>query len=241
MVLWLDLHRPRREGRVRERAGDLKDQKPLNNTRWMLFRRGPRVEALQADLRETRAAARRRPPTDGCSSPPTRLSPSPVPTTAASPQVLQFNVADPAAPPATLLPPGGHPPFTEHSYRASADGPNRELLLLNIRHEARVLELQGPRRQLEQVRGARVPMGNDYEVPRAITSTTRRSRQNRAAHVMGVNDISGERPGGTSWYSADRPGTTTSAACSTPTRQTSPRALSEWIGGRQPGRRPGTS
>lgn len=175
----------------------LKDQKPLNNTRWMLFRRGERGwELMQAD-----PTGRTR---EGCpigAFPDGRLFISANPTLTepgayngpAQPQVLQFSAASPMDPPQVLLPAWeGSPGFTEHSYRGfAADGPARELLLLNILlHEAQHWSFRDREGNWSRCGRLVFPMGVDYEVPEPIRLCYPVvALKNRAAHVMAISDI----------------------------------------------------
>ena len=112
------------------------DAKPINNCRWMLFlRENSGWTRVRVD-----AAGRTREPaplaafTDGrvfLSVNPT-LGNGPEPNGGpARPDVLQFNAAEPTAPPVSLAPKWqGEPAFREHSYRTFvADGGRGELLL----------------------------------------------------------------------------------------------------------------
>ena len=111
--------------------------KPLNNVRWLLFRREPTGWKLQqADPHD-----RTREPCPLAGFPDGRLLMSVNPTLVTDPQhegggparpeVLQFAAASPQAPPRTILPTWeGQPSFTEHSYRTfSADGATGEAVL----------------------------------------------------------------------------------------------------------------
>jgi len=114
----------------------LADFKPLNNVRWMLFKREPGGWKLQ-QVDET---GRTREPCPIAGFPDGRLFLSNNPTLStdpeeqagpARPEILQFASADTKAPPAKILPAwDGAPKFTEHTYRSfAADGPRKELIL----------------------------------------------------------------------------------------------------------------
>jgi hypothetical protein len=116
----------------------LKNRKPLNNCRWLFFKRADQGWRLvQADPN-----GRTREPCPLVGFPDGRLFLSANPTLtapdaysgSAQPQVLGFSARDPTAPFIAMLPPWeGKPAFTEHSYRSfAADGPNRELILFNV-------------------------------------------------------------------------------------------------------------
>lgn len=114
----------------------LPDYKPLNNCRWLLFRRASEGwELQQVDPRDRT----REPCPLGC-FPDGRLLMSVNPTLStdpeahvgpARPEILQFAATDPQSPAQTLLPEWSQPHrFTEHSYRSFAtDGVNGELVL----------------------------------------------------------------------------------------------------------------
>jgi len=115
----------------------LKDVQPLNNTRWVLFKRiASGWERQQADEK-----GRQREPCplgvfdDGrlfISSNPT-LTETNVRSGPANPHVLQFSLMDPKAPGVALQPVWTkNPGFGEHSYRGlGVDARNHELVLLN--------------------------------------------------------------------------------------------------------------
>lgn len=112
----------------------LQDVEPLNNVRWLLYKRTAGGWELQQRDEQGRT---REPCPLGCFSDGrllmsvnpahvVRSRPNP-----AQPQILEFSARAPQAPYRILLPRWeGSPEFTEHSYRGLAvDGPNRELLL----------------------------------------------------------------------------------------------------------------
>lgn len=113
------------------------EAKPLNNCRWVFYGRSDDGwKRVRAD-----ADGRTREPSPLAAFPDGRVFLSVNPTLSdgpesrggpARPDVLQFLANDPAASPSSLSPVwNGSPPFSEHSYRSfAADGPNRELLLL---------------------------------------------------------------------------------------------------------------
>jgi hypothetical protein len=117
----------------------LKDAKPLNNVRWMLFRRA----ATGWELQQVDETGRTREPCPVAGFLDGRLFLSANPTLVedpqaggggpARPEVLEFSATDPQAPYSVLLPAWeGEPRFTEHTYRTfAADGPRGELILLN--------------------------------------------------------------------------------------------------------------
>ena len=175
----------------------LKDVKPLNNVRWMLFKQEKDGWKLQqADERgRTREPCPLGVFSDG------RLFLSVNPTLAkptdyngpADPQVLEFSAAKPRAPFRTLHPKwDGKPAFTEHSYRGfAADGPNRELLLLNILgHKAQYWSFRGRDGKWSKCGKLDFPMGVEYEKPELIRLCYPEvALRDRAAHVLAVSDI----------------------------------------------------
>jgi hypothetical protein len=175
----------------------LKGAQPLNNVRWLLFKRTAKGwERQQADEK-----GRTREPCPLAGFPDGRLFLSVNPTLAApeaksgpaNPQVLQFQTANPGASFVTLQPAWeGTPPFTEHSYRGfCADGPNRELLLLNILgHEAQHWSFLGRDGKWSRCGKFVFPMGDDYEKPEPIRLCYPEvALANRAAHFLAISDI----------------------------------------------------
>ncbi len=113
----------------------IKDAVPLNNTRWMFFRRDSvKWELLQKDEKgRTREPCPMGVFRDGkifLSVNPTS-TPSDAYNGPSTPEILQFSAQNPVAPYKTLLPEWeGTPAFTEHSYRSFAvDGLGQELIL----------------------------------------------------------------------------------------------------------------
>src|ERR1035441_6571710 len=114
----------------------LPNVKPLNNCRWTLYRSGQTGWRLQ----QADETGRTREPSPLAGFPDGRLFLSANPTLTpggtyggpARPEILQFSARDAKAPFERSLPLwDGTPAFTEHSYRSfAADGPNRELILL---------------------------------------------------------------------------------------------------------------
>lgn len=171
--------------------------KPLNNVRWVLYRRTDRGwEPQQKDEK-----GRTREPCPLAGFPDGRLFLSANPSLTepdaysgpARPELLQFSASDPRAPYVTLLPAWeGTPAFTEHSYRGlCADARNRELLLFNILgHEAYHWSLYDRKGQWS-ARGTWVfPMGHEHEKPEPIRLCyPQLALSNRAAHVLAISDI----------------------------------------------------
>jgi hypothetical protein len=175
----------------------IKDLKPLNNCRWLLFKREAGGWALQQ--RDEKGRTREPCPLTGFPDGRLFLSVNPTLTAPnvyngpARPEILQFSAADPKAPPRRLLPRWeDRPAFTEHSYRGfAADGPNGELLVLNIlQHEAQYWAFRD-RNGRWAARGRLVfPMGTDYEKPEQIRLCYPVvALRNRAAYVLAISDI----------------------------------------------------
>lgn len=116
----------------------LPDAKPLNNCRWLLFQRKPDGWHL---VQRDETGRQREPCPLGIynnghiflSTNPT-LAPPDAYAGPANPHLVRFSAADPAEPPIALQPIwSAEPGFSEHSYRGlGVDGPNGELVLLNI-------------------------------------------------------------------------------------------------------------
>ena len=175
----------------------IKDLKPLNNVRWLLFKRTGNGWALPR--RDEKDRTREPCPLAGFSDGRLFLSVNPTLTEPntyngpAMPQILQFTAADPQAPYRRLLPAWeDKPAFTEHSYRGlAADGPNHELLVLNIlQHQAQYWSFRD-RNGRWAARGKLVfPMGTDYEKPEPIRLCYPVvALRNRAAYVLAISDI----------------------------------------------------
>jgi hypothetical protein len=175
----------------------LKDFKPLNNVRWLLFKRMKGGWAMQRHDETDRT----REPFPLAGFPDGRLFLSVNPTLAepnvysgpAVPQILQFAAGDLNAPYQRLRPRWeDRPRFTEHSYRGlAADGRNGELLLLNILgHEAHYWSFRDKDGRWS-ARGKLVfPMGVDHEKPEPVRLCYPVvALANRAAYVLAISDI----------------------------------------------------
>jgi len=189
------------------RAGDelfasgletIKGAKPLNNCRWMLFHRGE--SGWQKTLSDP--SGRTREPCPMAGFPEGRLFLSVNPTLnvdpntysgPARPEILQFAARAAGKPEQTLLPLwSGKPKFSEHSYRSfAADGPNREMILLqNIGYthaEWSFFDREGRWSAQSQLKW---PWGADYVKPEPIrTCYPNVALKNREVHFCGVSDI----------------------------------------------------
>jgi len=173
------------------------DAKPLNNCRWTLFRRGGHGwERLRAGTGRTREPSPIAAFADGrvlLSANPTLVADPEKYSGPARPEIVQFSVSDPKAPPKVLLPTWeGTPPFSEHSYRSlAADGNNGELILLqNIGYthaEWTFLDRDGR----FTARGKLVwPWGAEYDKPQPIrVCYPDVALADRAVYFCGVSDI----------------------------------------------------
>ena len=175
----------------------LKDLKPLNNCRWLLFQRGgERMAACPG--RRHRTHPRTVPVAafpDGSlflSVNPT-LAPSNTYAGPAQPEILQFSARRCPGPGQHLLPVwDGSPAFTEHSYRSfAADGPQGELILFqNIGYTHAEWTFRD-RAGNWSARGRLAwPAGPDYPKPEPIrVCYPDVALKNRAVHFCGVSDI----------------------------------------------------
>jgi len=174
----------------------LPDAKPLNNCRWMLFRRAEDGwDKICVDK-----SGRTREPSPLAGSSDSRLFLSANPTLdpnaysgPARPEILEFRSDTSGAPARTLLPEwSGKPEFTEHSYRSlAADGPNRELILFqNIGYthaEWAFLDRNGRWSAQGQLKW---PWGAEYDKPQPIrVCYPNVAIKDRAVHFCGVSDI----------------------------------------------------
>jgi len=173
------------------------DAKPLNNCRWTLFRRSTDGwKRLQAGKGRTREPS----PIVGFGDGRLFLSANPTLVTdpakysgPARPEILQFPVSDPRAPPKKLLPVWkGAPPFTEHSYRSfAADAAKGELVLFqNIGYahaEWSFLDRTGR----WSARGKLVwPWGAEYDKPQPIrVCYPNVALVDRKVYFCGVSDV----------------------------------------------------
>ncbi len=175
----------------------LPDRKPLNNTRWVLYRRT--AAGWQVVLKDETGRTREPCPLaitrDGhlyLSANPT-LTPPDTYNGPSRPEIVRFEARRSEEPPVTLLPKWqGSPPFTEHSYRGlAADGSLRELLLMNILgHEAQYWSFMDSRGQWIASGKWVFPMGREYERPEPIRLCYPvLALKNRSAHVLAISDI----------------------------------------------------
>jgi len=174
----------------------LPDAKPLNNVRWLLFRRGAEGWEQIAT-----GPGRTREPCPLICFPDGRvcLSDNPTRTPAdqyagpARPEILVFSAADPRAGYETWLPVwAGEPAFTEHSYRSFvADGDNRELILFqNIGYTHAEWAFRDREGNWSAQGQLKWPWGADYPEPEPIrVCYPTVALRNRAVYFCGVSDI----------------------------------------------------
>jgi hypothetical protein len=176
----------------------LKDAKPLNNCRWMLYARGSDGWQLQ----QVDATGRTREPCPLAALPGRELLLSVNPTLVANrtvysgparPEILEFSAENPKAPFKTLMPVwNGKPEFSEHSYRSfAADGQAGTLILFqNIGYtHAEWTFRDGQGRWAAQ--GKLIwPWGATYDKPQPIrVCYPNVAIRGRAVHFCGVSDI----------------------------------------------------
>ncbi len=175
----------------------LEHQKPLNNCRWMLFKRNQNRWELQCKDAEGRT--REPSPIVGFQDGRLFLSVNPTLTKPgtyagpARPQILQFNASDPKTPVQTILPKwNGTPQFTEHSYRSfAADGVNNELILFqNIGYTHSEWAFRDAHGKWTANGKLPWPWGDQYDKPQPIrVCYPTVMLQHRAVHFCGVSDI----------------------------------------------------
>jgi hypothetical protein len=172
--------------------------KPLNNCRWMLFRRGE--QGWQKTLSDPSGRTREPCPVAGFPDGRLFLSVNPTLNTdpntysgPARPEILQFAARDAGKVERTLLPAwSGSPKFTEHSYRSfAADGPSHEMILFqNIGYthaEWAFFDRDGRWSAQGQLKW---PWGAEYAKPEPIrVCYPDVALRNREVHFLGVSDI----------------------------------------------------
>ncbi|NQT87724.1 hypothetical protein HQ560_13225 [bacterium] len=175
----------------------LENHKPLNNCRWLLFRRGrDGWDRLRADDK-----GRTREPCPIAAFQDGRLFLAANPTLAppgayggpARPEILEFAAPGAKAPPTTLLPKwDGSPKFTEHSYRSfAADGRNGEMILLqNIGYAHAEWAFRDRDGRWAASGRLAWPWGAEYDKPQPVrVCYPNVALKDRAVHLCGVSDI----------------------------------------------------
>lgn len=175
----------------------LKDAKPLNNTRWMLFKRQASGWALQQ--KDETGRTREPCPIGAFPDGSVLLSVNPTLTPPereagpAQPQILRFSARDLRQPYRTMLPTwNGQPPFTEHSYRSFAvDGDRREMILFqNVGYTHAEWSFCNSDGQWIHQGKLTWPWGADYAKPQPIRVCYPSVQlRNRAVYFCGVSDI----------------------------------------------------
>jgi hypothetical protein len=182
----------------------LKDVQPLNNCRWVLYRRDKSGwRTISTDPDRTREPA----PIAGFASGPLFLSANPSISkdpkdNKAEPQLLQIDVASEPVGIRKLVPEwGGKPAFLSHSYRSFAsDGSRRELILFqNTGYSLpdwghAEWTFRDSNAQWAAKGQLKWPWGKDYEVPQPIrVCYPTVALKDRAVHFCGVSDITEPR------------------------------------------------
>lgn len=176
----------------------LKDSKPLNNCRWMLFQRENHGwQKVKID-----PLGRTREPCPLAGFPDGRVFLSVNPTLVADPnayngparpEILEFLLKDPKAPFKVLRPEwDGVPVFTEHSYRSfAADGPRHEMILFqNIGYTHAEWTFRDRSGQWTSHGKLKWPWGAEYDTPQPIRICYPNvALKNRTVHFCGVSDI----------------------------------------------------
>lgn len=171
--------------------------KPLNNCRWMLFRRTAR--GWEHIMTDEKNRTREPSPLAVLSEGQIYLSANPTLTAPeeyngpSKPEFCVFDSNDTNLSYKQVFPEwAGNPPFTEHSYRSlAADGPANELIIFqNIEYthaEWAFLDSEGQ----WKAQGKLIwPWGSDYEVPEPIrVCYPNVMLKNKAVYFCGVSDI----------------------------------------------------
>jgi hypothetical protein len=175
----------------------LPDHKPLNNVRWLLFRRGP--EGWQQTTRGEGTHEREPCPLVAYPGGPVLLSTNPNACKpdeydgTATPQVLEFALADPTKPARTLLPVWDREiKFHGHTYRSfAADGPRREALLIyNTAYDRAYWTFLDAEGRWAHQGALDFPFGKEYDEPQPIRICYPTvALKDHAVHFCGVSDI----------------------------------------------------
>jgi len=176
----------------------LPDAKPLNNCRWMLFRRG--ADGWEKVAVDQQGRTREPCPLAGfqdgrlfLSANPTLVSDPERYSGPSQPEILEFAGSEPRQMWRSHLPVwAGDPKFTEHSYRSfAADGQRAELILFqNVGYthaEWSFLDREG---QWSAQGKLKWPWGAEYAKPQPIrVCYPNVAVRDRAVHFCGVSDI----------------------------------------------------
>ena len=175
----------------------LPDQKPLNNCRWLLYRRTP--EGWRLVHRDRTGRTREPSPVAllGCgdllvSANPTLTGPEEQ-RGPAQPAVFRFDTRDLASPPRKELPVWkDSPAFTEHSYRTlAADRENNEVLYMqNVGYDVAHLSFLDRNGKWQGLGTLSWPWGGEYDPPRPLRLCYPNVfLKDREVHFFGVGDI----------------------------------------------------
>lgn len=173
------------------------DAGPLNNCRWVLFRRGAkgweRVRVDDGRTREPSPLAAFHNDRLFLSANPT-LGSGPQPNGGpARPEVFQFLAGDPTATPISLTPTWqGDPRFTEHSYRSfAADGAVGELVLFqNIGYTHAEWTFRDRAGKWSAQGQLKWPWGAEYDQPEPVrVCYPNVALRDREVHFFGVSDV----------------------------------------------------
>lgn len=176
----------------------LKNAQPLNNCRWMLFKRGPSGwEKLHMD---EHGRTREPSPIVGFSDGNLFVSANPTLGTGtepnggpARPEIIQFSVDHPERSRETIFPIWeGTPRFSEHSYRSfAADGMNQEMIIFqNIGYTHAEWSFRDRKGNWSSQGKLKWPWGDEYDKPQPIRICYPNVALNgRAVYFCGVSDI----------------------------------------------------
>ena len=175
----------------------LPDHVPLNNCRWLLYRRTE--DGWQLVHRDETGRTREPSPVARIgngdllvTANPTLAEPGQY-SGPAEPAVFRFDTADIKAPPTRELPVWrDDPAFTEHSYRTvTADGDNGEVLYMqNVGYDVAHMSFFDRDGQWQAAGTITWPYGDEYEKPQPLRLCYPNViLRDRAAHYFGVGDI----------------------------------------------------
>ena len=176
----------------------LEGAKPLNNCRWLLFKRG--VDGWQQVMADPTGRTREPCPMVGLSNGrllmsvnPTLVEDKNVRAGPARPELLLFDATRPERGFETIVPKWqGSPPFTEHSYRSfAADGDTGELVLFqNIGYTHAEWTFRDSTGDWAAQGRIVWPLGAEYDKPQPIRICYPNVVvKDRAVHFCGVSDI----------------------------------------------------
>ena len=175
----------------------LPDQKPLNNCRWLLYRRS--ADGWELVHRDPTGRTREPSPVARLGSGDLLVSANPTLTAPgtyngpAEPTVFRFDTAAITSGPAREQPAWqGEPGFSEHSYRTvTADGANSEVLYMqNVGYDVAHMSFLGRDGNWQSVGTLQWPWGGEYEKPQWLRLCYPNVMlRDRSAHFFGVGDI----------------------------------------------------